>query len=350
MIFKGRPFLPCRISKLDLCPFAPMSKSFGPPVKPSRLASIDSLKGLLIIAVIIGHVALGSLERSWVRYLIYSFHMPLFIGISGYLFDFDRVVPSVATLFRKYGVRLLVPWGLATCGYVMILRLDPTSLVIPYYHLWYVPAFIGCVAMTLLLKRVGASVSTVFIVAACISVLAYLYKTQADLFAADTFAVHTIRKILHTLRPQFYIFFALGILLRAGKIILPVVATTAVAFTTFLITLYLHDHPFPALAITSFFLFNSALLAVGLMQCAAHPLFTVRWLEWLGVNSLGIYLWHALPILLAIKLFGTKDVPLYYGACLLGISAVLLGYALLARYPVPRKYLFGLGAAQVVKT
>ena len=40
-----------------------------------RNYSIDTVKGFLILCVIIGHVLLGSLEQNVFRYVIYSFHM-----------------------------------------------------------------------------------------------------------------------------------------------------------------------------------------------------------------------------------------------------------------------------------
>ena len=42
---------------------------------------IDALKGIGIILVVIGHVSLGNNLVKW----IYSFHMPLFFALSGYM-------------------------------------------------------------------------------------------------------------------------------------------------------------------------------------------------------------------------------------------------------------------------
>jgi len=57
-----------------------------------RLGFIDSIKGLAIILVVIGHVANGYLGQGvtnvhhTVYNIIYAFHMPLFFTISGFLF------------------------------------------------------------------------------------------------------------------------------------------------------------------------------------------------------------------------------------------------------------------------
>ena len=52
-----------------------------------RNKNIDLIKGILVLLVIIGHVLKGSLSENLARYIIYSFHMPLFIAIAGYLFN-----------------------------------------------------------------------------------------------------------------------------------------------------------------------------------------------------------------------------------------------------------------------
>ena len=48
-----------------------------------RNSRIDFLKGVIIILVIIGHILPGSLDVNILRYVIYSFHIPLFFGLNG---------------------------------------------------------------------------------------------------------------------------------------------------------------------------------------------------------------------------------------------------------------------------
>ncbi len=57
-----------------------------------RIQWIDAVKGLLILSVILGHAiqetlkvrGIGFEDNLW-RNIIYSFHMPAFMAISGYL-------------------------------------------------------------------------------------------------------------------------------------------------------------------------------------------------------------------------------------------------------------------------
>ncbi len=78
-----------------------------------RDVTIDMLKGITIILVVLGHViqviyAPDSYDENWIFKIIYSFHMPLFIFISGYLTGFKREL-TVKWLGNR-ALRLAVPF------------------------------------------------------------------------------------------------------------------------------------------------------------------------------------------------------------------------------------------------
>jgi fucose 4-O-acetylase-like acetyltransferase len=62
-----------------------------------RLDSIDILKGITILLVVAGHFCPNGSPRFWhlLRDIIYSFHMPLFMIISGYLYAFSSRIQSI---------------------------------------------------------------------------------------------------------------------------------------------------------------------------------------------------------------------------------------------------------------
>jgi fucose 4-O-acetylase-like acetyltransferase len=115
-----------------------------------RNRNIDGLKGFLIVMVIVGHILQGKVLDNFGRYVIYSFHMPLFVGLSGYLLNIDSIRSlSVGQFFGKYGSRVLLPWAIAMLVYAIYLGAfgsHPTPLwkgwinylLNPYYHLWFV--------------------------------------------------------------------------------------------------------------------------------------------------------------------------------------------------------------------
>lgn len=76
-----------------------------------RVEWIDVTKGLAIISVIIGHTIIGS-EFSQFNKIIFSFHMPIFFIISGYLYKSQSVKGCIYKNIKK----LIVPyWITALC-------------------------------------------------------------------------------------------------------------------------------------------------------------------------------------------------------------------------------------------
>ena len=71
----------------------------------------DNLKGVLITLVVCGHLCEQYIDDSnllrhlWI--VVYSFHMPLFIAISGYLFWFSVKNHGMFNSIKKRVARLL---------------------------------------------------------------------------------------------------------------------------------------------------------------------------------------------------------------------------------------------------
>lgn len=65
-----------------------------------RDARFDTLKGLLILSVVFGHFfsheATHSAPSEAIANFIYSFHMPLFVFVSGYFTNNHRVIRGCA--------------------------------------------------------------------------------------------------------------------------------------------------------------------------------------------------------------------------------------------------------------
>lgn len=122
-----------------------MEKEYNP--------TIDTIKGILILFVILGHLLPGGLNSSFLRYSIYSFHMPLFLFISGYLFHLEKSAQmGVKELVKKYWKRMLLEWFLAWLAYTSIVLYGNYSfhnvmvkIVYPFYHLWYVPGLFAMI-------------------------------------------------------------------------------------------------------------------------------------------------------------------------------------------------------------
>lgn len=91
-----------------------------------RLNYIDWLKGIAIIAVVMGHViqfdflSLNTADTSFLDRFIYSIHMPLFIFLSGLVlsYKFDSIDSSLKKVILK-GRSLLIPAFLIGYAYTL---------------------------------------------------------------------------------------------------------------------------------------------------------------------------------------------------------------------------------------
>lgn len=142
-------------------------------VTTERNRSVDAIKGVLIFTVVLGHILLGTLDNNPVRFLIYSFHMPAFFFISGYLLDKDKLKQTpLKNLCLKYWKRMLKPWMVAWVIYLIYAcRNDMNifsflhNLCSPYYHLWFVPSlFLSILLISIILHNISNdTISIIFI-------------------------------------------------------------------------------------------------------------------------------------------------------------------------------------------
>lgn len=83
-----------------------------------RLDWVDALKGLAIVAIVLGHTHIAF------RAYLYSFHIPLFLAVSGYLFDESRFANPLEFLRKKVRT-ILVPYAfLSFISYVAACLVD----------------------------------------------------------------------------------------------------------------------------------------------------------------------------------------------------------------------------------
>jgi fucose 4-O-acetylase-like acetyltransferase len=104
-----------------------------------RLLYIDNLKGILILLVVLGHCiqnALPDYENNLLFRFIYSFHMPLFIFVSGFVSYKDEYRPGSIT---KRFLQLVVPFlAWALCSDLLARRtLTVDWLIQPDKGLWF---------------------------------------------------------------------------------------------------------------------------------------------------------------------------------------------------------------------
>jgi len=312
----------------------------------SRNYGWDSLKGFLILLVIIGHVVPEPLDSSLIRSIIYSFHMPLFIFLSGYLFPLERwlSVKSVTMLFH-YKWRIIVPWSIAVfvfcglCIYVFQSHQNPLLVLIrhfitPYFHLWFVPSLLMWMWATRLLygqlKSFTARVSLVLVVSIVFFCLSYM-----ELLRSLPHYFSSLEGILSTFRMQYWIFFVWGVVLKEREHLLSTKAILRwiypLYFLLVIVQFYAHNGP---LGMSIFFIANLILLFQVGSDIAHYHGKGLKWLNFLGRESMGFYLWHYVCTMLIKFWIGIDNIPIYYCSNVLGLilTFVLLYFLTLNKW------------------
>ena len=288
-----------------------------------RNSSIDYIKGSLIFTVIIGHILLGSLDANLIRYVIYSFHMPAFFFISGYLLNIEKIrLLCFCQLIGKYWKRMLLPWSIAWVVYTAYVVYDNLSfgavannILNPYYHLWYVPSLFMMIVIVWTASRYFDNVK---------NILFFLFVTGILLFNFS----NTPYSIGSAWNCRMLPFFALGIVGRrllidikgGGVILIPiylaivictklVMGENAQFFRTYLML------PLAALLCT-----------FAILPLMRKKLLQNKVLEYWGKQSLHIYLWHVVPIIVLKQIFTGNDVAYYIVSFALVVLFGLISY------------------------
>ena len=121
-----------------------------------HLYKIDNLKGMLIFLVVFGHVIERLGERNGMYNLIYVFHMPLFVIITGMTFK-NYILNNE---WKKIFVKIFIPYIIFQIFYTLLInRFNFSSimgwkyLLVPYYHMWYIFSLIIWSYVTIFLKN-----------------------------------------------------------------------------------------------------------------------------------------------------------------------------------------------------
>ena len=98
-----------------------------PPTKPqTRILELDYLKCVFILLMIVFHLVYIGNRYPVAKAFVYTFHMPGFLIISGYLLYVQKPVPQ----FLRYIQWILVPYLLMESGYV------PWHLSYPFVNIF----------------------------------------------------------------------------------------------------------------------------------------------------------------------------------------------------------------------
>lgn len=334
-----------------------------------RWYAFDFIKGLLVIFVFMGHIIPGVSRETFPRYVIYSFHMPLFIGISGFLTNIENFNMSLKKLFDKYWKRMGLPWVIAViCFFIVnciiskyifsITYLDVLrAFCHPYYHLWYIMGIVSYFLVTYFLWNIFKMNKFkwiwIFIIVSVISVI-----SKWDFFNGKINNIYVdalYRYIQFDFRLFNLPFFVLGIYCRlkyeqtqkilSDKMVEVMRILMCLSFISVTILFYFS---YPNVEIIMFYVMNFFILFVVFYDCVNSNLPRSVVLEYIGKYSLPIYLYHVF-IKIFCEYFFTKGSETYYitSIFLFIISCILIFY--LRKVPFINEKIFGSTSSNLCK-
>ena len=279
-----------------------------------RDTRLDSIKGLLIILVILGHLIIALDNYNFINHsvmgLIYIFHMPLFILISGYLTKHpDRQTPQ--QMWKSVG-KILVT--LLIFQVISILRfyylrgdiLQPIRMF-PFGILWYLMCLIWWRIMLYYTPKPLLNRPLLYlIIAIVVSMLSGIFHFGSFLAVQRTL--------------NFYFFFLLGFYYRQGTFNTPLWHNTD----------YYGIAGLPQKAMVLMCSIPMTLLMFNIIP-------NIKLLRPIGKDSLFYYLYHILFIgIVTVPLVKHYELPRMLPFILLYTAFTLLALVLLHKIPLLR--------------
>lgn len=304
-----------------------------------RFNQVDALKGLGMILVIIGHMDLTLVGTS-VATFIYTFHMPLFFLVSGYLSI--KMYNNFVVVLKKKARSLLLPYTVFFCisllfGYIVVPFVILKSNVIPEvdfiqiiksyllsggeltnipiynFPLWFLP----CLFVTELCFYFFKKIKNDWIFFAVLIVIAAItFPIQTILEGRPPFHINVV--------PAALVFMGIGYLFRKyeSKIKINNFGSILIIFIS-LVLAYKNPGNISYIINPIYFFISATLITyllyIMLKNCTDNNLFV-----YIGKNSLAIFGIHALVILLYSFLPITNYFSNYNGLALFSINLLFV--------------------------
>ena len=324
---------------------------------------LDFMKGLLLILVFVGHVIPGEKTNVLARYVIYAFHMPLFIGISGFLFNIERQELSTKAFLKRYSKRLLLPWFIAFLAYYFVnnawvkQNLSWASfwdaVFFQFYHLWYIPAIMFYMYLACVLWKWTRNRKHRWLIMYAVAIPLAVVTIFAGIWVTATFKTEynvlwrIIKSFIHNLKPYNFLMFLIGMHLRylyehgalpKPKPLVPICAVTFAGLYAFHI--YNFFHLTDTLYNIGYMLVSLPLIVIVVYGTLYVRMPRCKPIEFIGQYSLPIYLYHTFCKIIAKSVFAKGSVEYYLLATGCFFVLILLVWWL-RKYTFINKYIFG---------
>ena len=327
--------------------------------------TVETLRGAVIILVVIGHVigsasdgAMKVSDDSFLRYFYYTFidaiQMPLFTVLAGWVYNLKPpVLATIKTFITKKIVRLLIPMVVVGACYFLLQYLTPGTnnkeelkdiwklLFFPYTLFWYL-----------------YSLFIVFIVVALIDVYNLMNSTKkwmlifsisiAALLVRDVFIPFELPNYL-SYKGALYLLpcFVLGVGLNRFKALF---ATKKIVYLTLVLLisgLVIQQLSWFKVIDFSVHKDNSVGLAIGLTATMVllRSRLEAKWLVWVGGFAYSIYLFHAFGTaggrIIPMKLHINSTPLIFIMSLTAGILLPIIAEKILERFKITRILFLG---------
>jgi len=195
----------------------------------NRIEELDYLKCIMIILMISFHLVYIGDSYPYAKQIVYTFHMPVFLIISGYLMNIRKEPRQ----FLKMIFWLAVPYFIMESGYIVMASLLPIRehidqltptvfleklLINPLGPYWYLQTLIICgLTYFAVFRLIKANLITLYII---IGILFALYAqielvslSLALYFLSGAVIRHSSLNILQVFRPSLLAILAAGLLM-----------------------------------------------------------------------------------------------------------------------------------------
>lgn len=273
--------------------------------------SLDVAKGIAIILVVLGHSLTGDIFNSdtiidvaanIIFDFVYSFHMPVFFAISGYLF-YNAWNLSRRGTIKKKALRLLIPYITFSVIYIP-LRMIASAMAYSTYDSQYWKILFG----------ISPNGGVWYLYTLFIFMLGTFYCVKPDklhIFLITAFLLSVVFQlgfsfsdVIHNAAPRlldvcrFYCYFLLGLYVKKNSRLEKVIAQDKFipAEFCFFIILFVLKEIFALLFLTVPVALLGVLLTIQFSRKIKHS----AALAWLGANSMDIYLLHG-PVAVVLR-------------------------------------------------
>jgi fucose 4-O-acetylase-like acetyltransferase len=264
---------------------------------------LNTVKAILVLLVIFGH----SINIYSNLQIVYFFHMPLFLSISGFLVKKSAFNNGLLGYLKKLLNRAIIPWLIAFLAFIPIaLNNQPWSnfsisnILYPYYHLWYIPAYVFAVIFCYFTQKLKIPTWLILLFTALITSFWFVTYRNNVALPQDLPLYFLGDKRIY----GYLFFFYLGFAIR-NKIInfrpnaWLLMATILLTGITILLFIFKH---LPEYTLLLPYLFcNISLILFVIIYTAKQNWTNNPFIQFLNNQSLGIYLYHPLFIFMAYQ-------------------------------------------------